>query len=662
MESKLQISISDKDTTKDTTEMNESSCEYVFGLPDCLADKILEYVGSKDMFYVVRSCKNWNTKIQKFDSFKNRKARFEFLKNKIYEAYVIWYIYGNGNAKRLSHIIDEVIEGNGEYRKVYTCHSEDALQDYLSQFVKKKKDYLSQCVKKEEGDKSRTKCPLHYKIRKCCGNIGLKSHLWHLLLLAIVSIKKSDLKFDLHENKKVDPIGYCHDLIYNYLVGDECKDLVLGLLGFNTRHVSNMFPNFMRLLYTRLTSNRILIETVMLMCFLKVAFYKNQCMVEKFLRKEDPSIQTKKDLDNWQLALIMFRELYYFWPTKGIPEYCAINRMAQYLYLTKELEDWLKRYKGDFIVFFGNTHINKFLQPVKNSLNKIQVDFSAFLPYLNKIKSFDDRYKTDKEGFWKMFFPDKLADIPISKFSHCEELCLKITPYLNRDFSEKIWDDIKLRSDIFHNLNYFKSKLGSPLRAIKNLKHDERLIINFMFDPDRQAKIDEEKLSRYFSGAIIRFFEYNEKEWEKLSDQDKDFIKSVSKIIINRREEHFFESQGELDNSNQDVPDELNQGFMFDDDNDDNDGKACDKILSDSEIKISFDISEEDKNPNKIDFINEKPDEKNDKNSEISTNHAIKTTVDNMNRRSIFDKIKDNLDYEEKPEQQEQSQESKWRC
>ena len=749
MENKSQILISDKDTT----EMNESSSwtkyvehlgdpnEYVFGLPDVLANKILEYVEAKDMFYVLRSRKSWSQRIKEYDSFKTLKNEFQFLKNEfqflkveakdmfyvlrsrkswsqrikeydsfktlknefqflknefqflkneICGAYIIWYIYGNGNAKRLSDIIDEVIEQ--KYKKVYAYQNMAYVQSCLSKFVEKKKDDLLQCVKKQKDDKSSTKYPLHYKIRSSLGGIGLKSHLWHLLLLAIVNIKKSDLKFDLHSDKKVDPIGYCHDLIYNYLVGDECKNLVLGLLGFDGGHVTHMFPDFMRLLHMRRTSDRI--AFAILMCFLKVAFYKNQCVVKKFLSKKDLSIRTKTYLRNWQVAPFMFRERYYFWPTEEKHEYCTmIEPIAQYLYLTEELEDWLKRYKGDFIVFFGNTHINKFLQPVENSLNKRQVDFSAFLPYLNKIKSFDDRYRADKKGFWKMFFPNDLAGIPISDFTHCEELCLNITPYLNRDFCKEIWDYINLRSDIFHNLNYFKCRSENSLCAIKDLKCDLNLIANFMFDPSRQIKIDEEQLSLYFKWAIIYFFEMesNVKEWnkegyKKLSNEDKNFIKSVSKIIINKREEHF------------EVPDELNQGFMFNDDKNDNDEEAGEKILSDNEIKISIDVSEEDKNLNKINFINEiknskkdnisandktkmsfdmseedknlnkinfdnkKPDNKNDKNSEISTNNGIKTPMNNMNRPNILDKINNNLDGKAEPKKEEQTQKSKLNC
>ncbi len=576
----------------------------------------------------------------------------QFRENKI-TARMLWYIYGNGNAERLSCIIDEVIEGNDEYRKIYTYQSGGTLQNYLSQFVEKKKDDLLQCVKKQEDDYSRTKQPLHYQISKYCGIIGLKSHLWHLLLLAVVSIKKSDLKFDLHSDKKVDSIGYCHDLIYNYLVGDECKNLVLGFLGFDTGHMTHMFPNFVRLLHMRLTSNRILVA--MMMCFLKVAFYKNSCVADDFLQRKDPSIRTQRDLRNWQVAPFIFRERYYFCSTKEKHEYCGIEFMVQYLYLTEELENWFKRYKSDFIVFFGNTHINKSLQPDKNSLNKRQVDFSAFLPYLNKIKSFDDRYRADKQGFWKMFFPDKLVGVPIEEFSHCNELFLNITSYLSPNIIKEVWWNASWHLNGIVNTEMLVTNCQDmcPMHG-NNYEDDAEKLVNFLCDNNRQIKIDEEKLSRYFRSAIIYFCEYNEKEWEKLSDQDKNFIKSVSEIIINRREEHFFESQGELDNSNKDVPDEFNQGFMFNDDNDDNDGKACDKILSDSEIKISFDISEEDKNPNQINFINEKLEYKN----EILTNNSIKTTMNNVNQVSILGKIKDNLDGEAKPEQMQKSKSS----
>ncbi|MBQ9491258.1 MAG: hypothetical protein IJU86_00570, partial [Firmicutes bacterium] len=129
-------------------------------------------------------------------------------------------------------------------------------------------------------------------------------------------------------------------------------------------------------------------------------------------------------------------------------------------------------------------------------------------------------------------------------------------------------------------------------------------------------------------------------------------------------------------NSDQDVSDDLNQAFISGNEDEKN------EISSDHEIKISLDIFEEDKNPNKINSINEiknsekdnisdqnktkmsfgisgkdknpnkinsineKPDDKNDKNNEISTNNSIKTPMNNMNQASIFDKINDNLDDE----------------
>ena len=712
------------------------SCAYFFGLSQNQANIILRYLDLEDILNCRLINKSWNKYISE--------EAYKVYEEEIYLAYIMWFIYGHENAKRLSCIIDEAIE---KYSELYRYKDINDCKDYLSQFVEKEKD-----------DEYNFEESWYYNISNKFGKIGIKSHLWHLLLFGILGIKKSDLKCDLDELeikrlsmplpvilgvkksdlkcdldeleikkiKEIDLIHHFHRQIYEHLVGDKFKNLVFSALTSKFNANSSIFRNFVKLLFMDPVKNlnQQIPGTYMInnnMCFLKVAFYKSQCVADNFLKIKDPDIQTLRDVEIWQALLSYCRNEYYFLSTEKVYEHCFMDLMARYLYLTEELEDWLERYKCDFIAYFGKIRLNHSLKPHK----KFHVDFKDFLFYLNKIKSFDDRYKANAKSFFKMFFPDCLADTSISKFTHCDELFLNITSYLSPKIIQNVWFNANwhLKGVVDFNKLVGQCQYNCPMDCSvlgKYYKDDPGQLVDFLCDNNRQIKIDEEKLNMYFIEIIIYFFEmklnvekWDKKEYEKLPNKDKHFIKFISKIITNTREKDLFKLQEKYDesnklvntdnnsdtrekdlfklqekydepnklvntdnNSDQDVSDDLNQAFISDNEDEKN------EILSDHEIKISLDIFEEDKNPNKINFINEiknsekdnisdqnktkmsfgisgkdknpnkinsineKPDDKNDKNNEISTNNSIKTPMNNMNQASIFDKINDNLDDE----------------
>ena len=619
------------------------SCAYFFGLSQNQANIILRYLDLEDILNCRLINKSWNKYISE--------EAYKVYEEEIYLAYIMWFIYGHENAKRLSCIIDEAIE---QYSELYRYKDINDCKDYLSQFVEKEKD-----------DEYNFEESWYYNIGKKIGKIGIKSHLWHMLLFGILGIKKSDLKCDLDELeikkiKEIDLIHHFHRQIYEHLVGDKFKNLVFSALTSKFNANSSIFRNFVKLLFIDPVKNlnQQIRETYMInnnMCFLKVAFYKSQCVANNFLDRKDPDIQTPKDVEIWQALLSYCRNEYYFLSTEKVYEHCFMDLMARYLYLTEELEDWLERYEDDFIVYFGKIRLNHSLKPHK----KFHVDFKDFLFYLNKIKSFDDRYKANAKSFFKMFFPDDLAGTSISEFTHCDELFLNITSYLSPKIIKNVWFDANwhLKGVVDFNKLVGQCQYNCPMDCSvlgKYYKDDPGQLVDFLCDNNRQIKIDEEKLNMYFIEIIIYFFEmklnvekWDKKEYEKLPNKDKHFIKFISKIITNTREKDLFKLQEKYDesnklvntdnNSDQDVSDDLNQAFISGNEDEKN------ETLSDHEIKISIDVSGEDKNPNKINFINEI---KNSEKDNISANDKIKISLDifeedkNPNKINFINEIK----------------------
>ena len=352
----------------------------LFRVPDNQANSILKYCDDRTLSNLLTVNKSWNQKINglKLDK------RKEYLK------YFLWYIYGRGNAERLCKVVDDVVNKLDE---------------------DKDKDNIENIIIEEDYDKDQ-------KL-----NEDEKFWLWHMILLDILNIKMADLKlnFDEEKSKSVEVA------IKNCLLTEEAvkrrndfidtkikSDYPERLLWEYSRQVFPEFENIQVESGGYWDNINVNVDTAELLgrifaCFLKVSFYQIKRVKNSNKDKDNQEIYKnhKKNIYHFNdyLQKQMFGRLEVCLDDGNLKyqrgKFKITSNIAAYLFETEELEAWFLRYSKDFFSFFCNP--NYFICPDDGEST---VEFFGFAFYLNKIKSFETRYRESPDGFWQTFYKD----------------------------------------------------------------------------------------------------------------------------------------------------------------------------------------------------------------------------------------------------------------
>ena len=440
----------------------------LFRVPDCHANVILKYCDDKTLSNLLTVNKSWNKKINEL----------KWDKRKEYLKYFLWYIYGRGNAERLCKVVDDVVNKLDK---------------------DKDKDNIENIIIEEDDDKDQ-------KL-----NEDEKFWLWHVILLDILNIKMADLKlnFDEEKSKSVEVA------IKNYLLTEEAvkrrndfidtkikSDYPERLLWEYSRQVFPEFENIQVESGGYWDNINVNVDTAELLgrifaCFLKVSFYQIKRVEAADTDKNNQEIYEKHKNKIYNFNDYLQKQMF------GRLEVCLddgnlkyqrgkfkiTSNIAAYLFETEELEAWFLRYSKDFFSFFCNP--NYFICPDDGEST---VEFFGFAFYLNKIKSFETRYRESPDGFWQTFY----INIVEKESSRGEQVIEYITPFISQTELQN-----KMRPEINAFDGYWE------------LRNED------LFNHQSLDTIDLEK--NYFKPIIIRFCGKKD-----LSDK---VVQSISKVI-----------------------------------------------------------------------------------------------------------------------------------
>ena len=442
----------------------------LFRVPDNPANSILKYCDNKMLLNLLTVNKSWNQKINglKLDK------RKEYLK------YFLWYIYGRGNAERLCKVVDDVVNKLDE---------------------DKDKDNIENIIE-EDDDKDQ-------KL-----NEDEKFWLWHMILLDILNIKMSDLKlnFDEEKSKSVEVA------IKNYLLTEEAvkrrndfidmkikSDHPERLLWEYSRQVFPEFENVQVESGGYWDNINVNVDTAELLgrifaCFLKVSFYQIKRVETANIGKDNQEIYEKHKNKiryfNRYLNEQIFGRLEVCLDDGNLKyqrgKFKITSNIAAYLFETKELETWFFRYNKDFFDFFCTPSYF-----ICHDDPESFPEFFGFAFYLDKIKSFETRYKESPDEFWQTFY------INIVEEDSCRGsyVVIDITSFISQKDLE---DKMKGKAESFARGERFRVELFKQ----------------------NSEKLDLEK--NYFSPIIIRFCGQKD-----LSDK---VIQYISKVIKGKDE------------------------------------------------------------------------------------------------------------------------------
>ena len=444
----------------------------LFRVPDNQANSILKYCDDRTLLNLLTVNKSWNKKINglKLDK------RKEYLK------YFLWYIYGRGNAERLCKVVDDVVNKLDEDKD------------------KDNKDNIENIIE-EDDDKDQ-------KL-----NEDEKFWLWHMILLDILNIKMADLKlnFDEEKSKSVEVA------INNYLLSDKAVKRRNDFIDINIKsdyperllweYSRQVFPEFENIqvesgdYWDNINVN---VDTAELLgrifaCFLKVSFYQIKRVEAGDTDKNNQEIYKnhKKNIYHFNdyLQKQMFGRLEVCLNDGNLKykrgKFQITSNIAAYLFETEELEAWFLRYNKDFFSFFCNP--DYFICPDDCEST---VEFFGFAFYLNKIKSFETRYRESPDKFWQTFYKDIVEEDTFRG----SRVLIDITSFISqKDLEDKM-----------------KGKAESAC---------SRVFIEDLFKQNSE-KLDLEK--NYFNPIIIRFCGKKDLSKKKLTDK---VVQSISQVI-----------------------------------------------------------------------------------------------------------------------------------
>ena len=445
----------------------------LFRVPDCHANVILKYCDDKTLSNLLTVNKSWNKKINELKLDKRK----EYLK------YFLWYIYGRGNAERLCKVVDDVVNKLDEDKD------------------KDNKDNIENIMIEEDDDKDQK------------FDEDKKFLFWHMILLDILNIKMADLKlnFDEEKSKSVEVA------INNYLLSDKAvkrrndfidtkikSDHPERLLWEYSRQVFPEFENIQVESGGYWDNINVNVDTAELLgrifaCFLKVSFYQIKRVEAGDTDKNNQEIYKnhKKHIYHFNdyLQKQMFGRLEVCLNDGNLKykrgKFQITSNIAAYLFETEELEAWFLRYNKDFFSFFCNPNYLLYADDGEST-----VEFFGFAFYLNKIKSFETRYRESPDGFWQAFY----INIVEKKSYRGNQVIADITPFISQT---ELQNKMRPKIDEFEGYAEFR---------------------NYNYDLFNHKKLDTIDVGKkYFSPIIIRFCGQND-----LSDK---VIQSISKVI-----------------------------------------------------------------------------------------------------------------------------------
>ncbi|MBQ9491284.1 MAG: hypothetical protein IJU86_00705 [Firmicutes bacterium] len=435
----------------------------LFRVPDNQANSILKYCDDRTLSNLLTVNKSWNKKINEL----------KWDKRKEYLKYFLWYIYGRGNAERLCKVVDDVVNKLDKYKDNIVEEDDDKDQKF-------------------DEDK--------------------KFLFWHMVLLDILNIKMADLKlnFDEEKSKSVEVA------INNYLLSDKAVKRRNDFIDIKIKpdhperllweYSWQVFPEFknVKSCWSNINVN---VDTAELLgrifaCFLKVSFYQIKRVEAADTDKNNQEIYKnhKKNIYyfNEYLQEQIFGKLEACLDDGNLKykrgEFKITSNIAAYLFETEELETWFLRYSKDFFSFFCNPDYLLYGDDGEST-----VEFFGFAFYLNKIKSFETRYRESPDGFWQAFYIN-IVDINSYRGNR---VIADITSFISQTELQN-----KMRPEINAFDGYWK------------LRNKD------LFNHQSLDTTDLEK--NYFNPIIIRFCGQNDLSKKKLTDK---VVQSISKVI-----------------------------------------------------------------------------------------------------------------------------------